>query len=206
MNIKSRALFVKGILDALYPNPEIPLKYKDGYSFLIAVLLSAQCTDVRVNIITPNLFHLADNPYDMVKHTVAEIEAVIHTCGLAPSKASYIYRLSQILIEKYSGEIPSTLEDLESLPGVGHKTASVIMVQYFNQPAFPVDTHIQRCAKRWGLSSGTSVRETEADLKKLFDADDWGRLHLQIIYFGREHCPARGHDQNNCTICSKLKK
>lgn len=202
MNKKERAKKIEGILEALYPNPPIPLVHVDSYTLLIAVLLSAQCTDVRVNQVTPVLFKRADTPKKMVKLSVEEIEDIIRPCGLAPTKSKAIWNLSQILIEKYKGKVPETFEDLESLPGVGHKTASVVMAQAFGYPAFPVDTHIHRCAKRWKLSTGKSVEKTEEDLKKLFPKDSWIDLHLQIIYFARQHCPAVKHDPKTCPICS----
>jgi endonuclease-3 len=170
---------------------------------LIAVLLSAQCTDVRVNKTTPFLFKRADNPYDMVKMSVEEIRDIIKPCGLSPMKSKGIYGLSKILIEKYNGEVPSTFEELEELPAVGHKTASVVMTQCFGLPAFPVDTHIHRLAYRWGLTNGKSVEQTERDLKRLIPQEKWDKAHLQIIYFGREYCPARGHVWETCPICSK---
>jgi endonuclease-3 len=189
------------ILDEFYPEMEIPLSHRDPYTLLVAVLLSAQCTDVKVNQITPTLFARASTPQEMAKLSVAEIRRIVKPCGLAPSKSKAIAGLSRILLEKYGGEVPQTFEDLERLPGVGHKTASVVMAQAFGRPAFPVDTHIHRLAARWGLSNGRSVEQTERDLKKLFPQETWGRLHLQIIYFGREHCPARGHDLTSCPIC-----
>lgn len=200
--IQTRADRIGTILDELYPNPPIPLDHKDAFTLLIAVLLSAQTTDLRVNMVTPDLFQLADNPYDMAHLSVDQILNAIKTCGLAPTKAKNIHRLSEILIEKYNGEVPGTLEDLTTLPGVGHKTASVVLTQWFDIPAFPVDTHIHRLAKRWGLSSGKNVTETEKDLKALFPIETWNRRHLQIIYFGREYCPARGHKPETCPICS----
>jgi endonuclease-3 len=190
-------------LERLYPNPEIPLNHKDAYTLLISVLLSAQCTDVMVNKTTPRLFKLADNPYDMIKLSVEEIREIIKPCGLSPMKSKGIAGLSKILIEQYNGEVPGTFEALESLPAVGHKTASVVMTQWFGQPAFPVDTHIHRLAFRWGLSNGKSVEQTERDLKRLIPESKWNKAHLQIIYFGREYCPARNHDWMKCPICSK---
>lgn len=200
------ALQIKKILSDLYPHPAIPLFHSDSYTLLIAVLLSAQCTDARVNIVTPPLFEKASTPEEMIKLSVQEIEEMIRSCGLAPRKAKAIWELSQILIDKYEGKVPESFEALESLPGVGHKTASVVMSQAFHHPAFPVDTHIHRLAKRWGLSSGKSVEQTERDLKKLFDKGDWKALHLQMIYFGREFCPARKHDPSACPICALLKE
>lgn len=191
------------ILDEKVPHPEIPLHHKDAYTLLISVLLSAQCTDERVNKTTPSLFKLADNPYDMVKLSVEEIREIIKPCGLSPMKSKGIHGLSRILIEKYDGQVPQTFEALESLPAVGHKTASVVMTQWFGKPAFPVDTHIHRLAYRWGLSSGASVEQTERDLKRLIPESRWNKVHLQIIYFGRQYCPARGHIWTNCPICVK---
>ncbi|HYF70235.1 MAG TPA: endonuclease III [Ohtaekwangia sp.] len=191
------------ILEKLYPDPEIPLHHKDAYTLLISVLLSAQCTDERVNKTTPFLFKKADNPYDMVKMSADEIREIIKPCGLSPMKSKGIYGLSKILIDKYDGEVPGSFEELEALPAVGHKTASVVMTQWFGQPAFPVDTHIHRLAYRWGLSNGKSVEQTEKDLKRLIPEEKWNKAHLQIIYFGREYCPARGHQWQQCPICSK---
>lgn len=197
---------VKDILDILdekFPDPPIPLQHKDAYTLLISVLLSAQCTDERVNKTTPALFKRADNPYDMVKMSADEIREIIRPCGLSPMKSKGIYGLSKILIEKYDGQVPNTFEDLESLPAVGHKTASVVMTQWFDVPAFPVDTHIHRLAYRWGLTSGKNVEQTEKDLKRLIPESKWNKAHLQIIYFGRTFCPARGHRWQECPICSK---
>jgi endonuclease-3 len=190
------------ILEDLYPETPIPLDHKDPYTLLVAVVLSAQCTDERVNQITPLLFARADNPYDMVKLSVEEIKDIIRPCGLSPMKSKGIYGLSEIIINKHKGEVPSTFEELEALPGVGHKTASVVMSQAFGYPAFPVDTHIHRLAYRWGLSTGKSVEQTEKDLKRLTPKELWNKLHLQIIFFGREYCPARGHNPETCPICS----
>ena len=191
------------ILEKLYPNPPIPLDHKDAYTLLISVLLSAQCTDIRVNKTTPALFKLADNPFDMMKLSVEEIREIIKPCGLSPMKSKGIAGLSKILVEKYDGKVPDTFEALEELPAVGHKTASVVMTQWFGKPAFPVDTHIHRLAYRWGLSSGKSVDQTEKDLKILIPEKKWNKAHLQIIYFGREYCTARTHDWKTCPICSK---
>lgn len=191
------------ILDKYYPNPEVPLHHKDAYTLLVSVLLSAQCTDVRVNKTTPALFKLADNPYDMMKYSVEEIREIIKPCGLSPMKSKGIAGLSKILVEKYDGKVPNSFEALESLPAVGHKTASVVMTQWFGLPAFPVDTHIHRLAYRWGLTNGKSVEQTEHDLKRLIPQDNWNKVHLQIIYFGREYCPARGHHWRDCPICQK---
>lgn len=191
------------ILDKYYPDPEAPLHHKDAYTLLVSVLLSAQCTDVRVNKTTPALFKLADNPYDMMKYSVEEIREIIKPCGLSPMKSKGIAGLSRILVEKYDGKVPNSFEALESLPAVGHKTASVVMTQWFGLPAFPVDTHIHRLAYRWGLTNGKSVEQTEHDLKRLIPQDNWNKVHLQIIYFGREYCPARGHHWRDCPICQK---
>lgn len=191
------------ILDKLYPSPEVPLQHKDAYTLLISVLLSAQCTDERVNKTTPLLFSRADNPYDMVKLSVGEIREIIKPCGLSPMKSKGIHGLSEILIEKYDGKVPNTFEALEALPAVGHKTASVVMTQWFGLPAFPVDTHIHRLAYRWGLTNGKNVEQTEKDLKRLIPEAKWNQAHLQIIYFGREYCPARGHNWMECPICKK---
>ncbi len=190
-------------LEKLYPKPEVPLQHKDAYTLLISVLLSAQCTDERVNKTTPRLFKQADNPYDMIKMSVDEIREIIKPCGLSPMKSKGIYGLSKIIIEKYNGTVPDTFEGLEELPAVGHKTASVVMTQWFGKPAFPVDTHIHRLAYRWGLSNGKNVEQTEKDLKQLIPEKKWHKLHLQIIYFGREYCTARGHDWKTCPICAK---
>jgi endonuclease-3 len=178
-------------LEALYPVVEVPLDHKDPYTLLIAVLLSAQCTDARVNLITPKLFKLADNPFDMVKLSVEEIKEIIRPCGLSPMKSKGIYGLSEILIEKHGGKVPASFEDLEALPAVGHKTASVVMAQAFGVPAFPVDTHIHRLLTRWGITNGKSVQQTEKDAKRLFPKELWNKLHVQIIYYGREYSPAR---------------
>ncbi len=191
------------ILEKYFPEPAIPLHHKDAYTLLISVLLSAQCTDERVNKTTPLLFRQADNPYDMVKMSASEIREIIKPCGLSPMKSKGIYGLSRILIDQYGGKVPDTFEALEALPAVGHKTASVVMTQWFGKPAFPVDTHIHRLAYRWGLSDGSSVVQTERDLKRLIPEGKWNKSHLQIIYFGRTYCPARGHIWNQCPICSK---
>jgi endonuclease-3 len=191
------------ILNTYFPNPEVPLQHSSAYTLLISVLLSAQCTDERVNKTTPALFKLADNPFDMMKHSVEEIREIIKPCGLSPMKSKGIVGLSKILVEKYKGDVPSTFEALEELPAVGHKTASVVMTQWFGKPAFPVDTHIHRLAYRWGLSNGKSVEQTEKDLKKLIPEEKWNKVHLQIIYFGRQFCPARGHVWTDCPICKK---
>lgn len=202
---KEKAQYILQRLEELYPETPIPLDHQDPYTLLIAVLLSAQCTDVRVNKITPALFTKANSPQKMIKMTVEEIEAIIRPCGLAPRKARAIYELSHIILEKHQGEVPKSFEELEALPGIGHKTASVVMAQAFGVPAFPVDTHIHRLAQRWGLSSGKNVEQTENDLKKLFPIDKWNKLHLQIIFYGREHCSARGCDGSTCEICFAMK-
>ena len=192
MTKKEKVAFVIKTLEELFPNPPVALDHKDPYTLLIAVLLSAQSTDARVNTITPKLFAVADNPYDMVKLSVAEIREIIKPVGLSPMKSKGIYGLSQMIIEKYNGEVPASFEALESFPAVGHKTASVVMSQAFNIPAFPVDTHIHRLMYRWGLSNGKSVQQTEKDAKRLFDKALWNKLHLQIIYYARAYSPARG--------------
>jgi len=192
MTKKEKVAYILTELDRLYPNPPVPLDHTDPYTLLIAVLLSAQCTDARVNLVTPKLFALANNPFDMVKLTPAEIEAIVRPCGLGPAKSKNIHRLSQLLLEHYAGEVPDQLELLEALPGVGHKTAGVVMIQAFNMPAFPVDTHIHRMLYRWGLSNGSSVVQTERDAKRLFPEHTWIKLHLQIIFYAREFSPARG--------------
>ena len=197
-------MFITEKLEELYPHPAIPLDHKDAYTMLIAVLLSAQCTDKRVNLITPLLFKKADTPQAMVKLSIKEIQEIIRPCGLSPAKAKAIHGLSVILLEKHQGKVPNTFEELEHLPGVGHKTASVIMAQIFNVPAFPVDTHIHRLMTRWHLTNGKNVDQTEKDAKRLFPEKLWNKLHLQIIYFGREYCPARGHVVEQCPICSKI--
>lgn len=202
MSKKEKVSHIIQILEDLFPNPPIPLVHKDDYTLLISVLLSAQCTDERVNKITPLLFNRADNPYDMIKLSIEEIKEIITPCGLGPAKSKAIFNLSHILIDKYNGEVPQTFEALEELPGVGHKTASVLMSQAFGFDAFPVDTHIHRLATRWGLTSGKNVEQTEKDLKRLTPKDKWNTLHLQIIYFGRAYCPARGHNPKVCPICS----
>ena len=202
MKKQERAQRIHEMLDEFYPEPPIPLDHKDAYSLLVAVLLSAQCTDERVNKVTPGLFKRANTPKKMAKLEVEEIRQLIASCGLAPTKAKNIRALSHILLDEHDGIVPQTFEELEALPGVGHKTASVVMAQAFGVPAFPVDTHIHRLAKRWKLSSGKNVATTERDLKKLFPRESWNRLHLQIIYFGREYCPARSHDPAECPICS----
>ena len=202
MNKKDRIVFITQKLDELFPDPPIPLNFKDPFTLLVAVALSAQCTDARVNLVTAELFKVADTPAKMVALGVEKIAEYIRTCGLYQNKSKNIYKLSQILVEKYGGEVPRTFEELEALPGVGHKTASVMMIHAFKTPAFPVDTHIHRLAARWGLSDGSSVERTEADLKKVFPKEDWERKHLQIILFGRTYCKAMGHKKEECPICS----
>lgn len=204
MTKQEKVKFIIETLEHLYPNPPIPLEHKDAYTLLIAVLLSAQCTDNRVNQVTPKLFALADNPFKMSKLSVDKIKEIIKPCGLSPKKSQAIADLSKILVEKYNGIVPNTFDALEALPGVGHKTASVEMSQAFGYPAFPVDTHIHRLAYRWNLSNGKSVAQTEKDLKRIFDEKLWNKLHLQIIYYGREYCMARGHIPEKCIICSKV--
>lgn len=198
---KERAVFILETLHKLYPETPVPLDNKDNYTLLIAVLLSAQCTDERVNKVTPALFQLADNPFDMQHVPIDEIYQIVRPCGLAPQKSSAISTLSKILVDRFDGEVPCDLKGLESLPGVGHKTASVVMSQGFGYPAFPVDTHIHRLAQRWGLTKGKNVVQTERDLKMLFPKDRWNQLHLQIIFYGREFCSARGCDGRVCKIC-----
>ncbi len=204
MTKKERAAHVVEELERLYPETPIPLDHKDPYTLLIAVLLSAQCTDERVNKVTPQLFARADNPEDMAAVPVPEIEDIVRPCGLAPRKAAAISELSKILVGEYGGVVPEDMAALETLPGVGHKTASVVMAQAFGEPAFPVDTHIHRLAQRWKLTDGKNVVKTEADLKRLFPREKWNKLHLQIIYYGREHCTARGCDGTVCPICRAL--
>lgn len=201
---KEKIDFVINTLEELYPETPIPLDHRDPYSLLVAVLLSAQCTDARVNTVTPTLFDLADNPHDMMTKEVDDIKAIIRPCGLSPRKSKAISELSRIIVEEHDGIVPDNFEDLEKLPGVGHKTASVVMSQAFGVPAFPVDTHIHRLMYRWNLTNGKNVVQTERDAKRLFPREKWNALHLQIIFFGREYCPARGHDPNACPICSKI--
>ena len=202
-NKKVNAIEIAKILEKLYPETPIPLNHKDTYTLLIAVLLSAQCTDERVNKITPILFAKADNPFEMVKLSVEEIKTIIRPCGLSPRKSKAIHELSKIIIQKHKGIVPNSFEYLEELPGVGHKTASVVMAQGFGIPAFPVDTHIHRLAYRWKLTNGKNVDQTEKDLKRLYPKELWNKLHLQIIFFGREYCPARSHKPESCPICKK---
>ena len=204
MTEQQKAKIIAKTLDELFPQPPIPLKHKDPFTLLISVLLSAQTTDAMVNRVTPILFKKADIPRKMAKISVDEIREIIKPIGLAPTKAANIHALSEILVEKYKGKVPATFEDLEALPGVGHKTASVVMAQAFGIPAFPVDTHIHRLAHRWGFSNGKSVVQTEKDLKRIFPEEQWIKLHLQIIYFGREYCPARNHEPKDCPLCSKV--
>ena len=204
MNKKERIRFIIEELEKKYPKVPIPLDHKDPYTLLIAVLLSAQCTDVRVNKITPILFKRADNPYDMVKMSIEEIKDIIRPCGLSPMKSKGIYGLSKILIDKYKGKVPADFELLEQLPAVGHKTASVVMSQAFNIPAFPVDTHIHRLLYRWKISTGKNVKKTEEDAKKVFPIELWNKLHLQIIWYGREYSPARGWDINKDIITKTI--
>ncbi|MBW2241524.1 MAG: endonuclease III [Deltaproteobacteria bacterium] len=201
MKRAEKAERIHKILDRLYPQPPIPLDHGDPFSLLVAVLLSAQCTDERVNKVTPGLFAIGPDPQTMARLSVAQIRAKIRSCGLAPQKAKNIKSLSKLLLGEHGGEVPKSFEALEALPGVGHKTASVVMAQAFGVPAFPVDTHIHRLATRWGLSSGRNVEQTERDLKRVFPREAWNRLHLQLIFFGREHCPARGHELTACAIC-----
>jgi endonuclease-3 len=204
MTKKEIAAEIVAELERLYPETPVPLVHKDAFTLLIAVLLSAQCTDERVNKVTPSLFQEANNPFDMAVLPVEKIKSIIRPCGLSPRKSQAISELSNILIEKYGGNVPNSFEALESLPGVGHKTASVVMSQAFGVPAFPVDTHIHRLAYRWKLSTGKNVEKTEIDLKRTFPRELWNKLHLQIIFFGREYCPARGHNPYDCPICSKF--
>ena len=224
---RAKAARIAAILDERFPAPLIPLRHGDPFTLLVAVLLSAQCTDERVNRVTPDLFALASTPAAMAAVPVARIRSIIRpcglspqkskalarmpeseilklirSCGLAPSKARNLKRLAQTLVAEYGGKVPRDMEELEKLPGVGHKTASVVMTQAFGEPAFPVDTHIHRLARRWGLSKAKDVKQTERDLKKLFSSEEWGKRHLQLIYFGREHCPARQHDPGTCPICA----
>lgn len=201
MRRQERADVIAARLEALYPETPIPLDHRDPYTLLIAVLLSAQCTDVRVNQVTPELFRLAATPHAMARQPVSVIEAIVRPCGLAPRKAKAIRDLSEILLREHEGQVPQEMEALEALPGVGHKTASVVMSQAFGVPAFPVDTHIHRLAQRWGLTHGKNVSQTEKDLKKVFPPETWNQLHLRIIYYGREYCTARGCDGTVCELC-----
>lgn len=201
MNRREKADRIGVILDRLYPKPPIPLEHQDAFTLLVSVMLSAQTTDKKVNEVTPALFAKAPDPASMAALFVDEVLATIRTVGLAPTKAKNLQAMSKLLLDRHGGDVPADIEALEALPGVGHKTASVVMCQAFGLPAFPVDTHIHRLAARWGLSNGKNVTKTETDLKKVFPEDTWIRRHLQIIYFGREHCPARGHDLSQCEIC-----
>lgn len=200
-----RAAYIQTRLHQLYPDPPIPLDHSDAYTLLVAVLLSAQCTDKRVNLVTPSLFKLAKTPKQMAKQNVEDVLEIVRPCGLGPQKAKAIVGLSKILVEKYGGKVPDDLEKLEELPGVGHKTAQVVMAQAFGVPSFPVDTHIHRLAKRWKLTKGKTVLETERDLKDLFPKSAWNQLHLQIIFYGREHCTARECDGKSCEICQHFR-
>ena len=204
MDKKNKVKYLIKELENLFPEVPVPLNHKDPYTLLVAVLLSAQCTDERVNQITPNLFEKADNPYDMINLTIEEIKEIIRPCGLSPMKSKGIYGLSKIIIEKHNGLVPKTFEDLEELPGVGHKTASVVMSQAFGFPAFPVDTHIHRLMYRWGLSNGSNVKQTEKDAKRIFPQENWNKLHLQIIFYARQYSPARGWDINKDIITKKI--
>ncbi len=204
-SVEEKAVWIQEKLDTFYPDPPIPLDHSDAYSLLVAVLLSAQCTDIRVNQVTPQLFEKADNPFAMSKLDVLDIEAIIKPCGIAKNKSKAIKKLSEMLVENHGGEVPNSMAELEKLPGVGHKTASVVMIQAFGQAAFPVDTHIHRCAERWGLSDGKNVKKTEEDLKALFPKGSWAKLHLQMIWFGREVCKARGHVDADCPVCSVVR-
>ncbi len=202
MTLAEKAARIGDQLDELFPRPAIPLDHEDPFTLLVSVVLSAQCTDTRVNQTSPHLFARARTPEAMARLKPSQIERIIRPCGLAPGKSKNLHRLSQLLIERHGGQVPRSFEELEALPGVGHKTASVVMTQAFGVPAFPVDTHIHRLAGRWGLSRARSVVEVERDLKQLYPPERWGDRHLQIIYFGRAHCPARGHDPAACPICS----
>ncbi len=204
MNKKERARLVAHVLEKHFPHPAIPLDHKDPFTLLIATLLSAQCTDARVNLVTPKLFAKADTPQKMAQLTQQEIAEIIRPCGFFTTKSKAIWQLSKDLIAHHRGKVPQSFEELEQLPGVGHKTASVVMAHAFHQPAFPVDTHIHRCAARWGLSRGKTVEQTERDLKQLFPKEKWITLHLQMIYFARKYCPARGHRKEHCPLCSQI--
>ena len=205
MKRSDKIKFISDTLDELFPDPPIPLDYTSPFTLLVAVVLSAQCTDIRVNQVTKVLFKAADTPEKMVKIGVERIAEIIKPCGFFNTKSKNIYNLSRTLVEKYDGEVPRTFGELEALPGVGHKTASVMMIHAFKVPAFPVDTHIHRLAKRWGLSDGSSVEQTEADLKKIFPKEEWEKRHLQIIYYGRTYCKARGHKVEDCPICATVR-
>lgn len=204
MKKAEKVAYIQAKLEELYPETPIPLNHTDEYTLLIGVLLSAQCADERVNKTTPYLFEKAKTPHSMIKLSVEEIEEIIRPCGLSKAKSNAIYNLSHILIDQHKGKVPQSFEALEALPGVGHKTASVVMSQAFGVPAFPVDTHIHRLATRWKLTNGKNVEQTEKDLKRLFPENLWNKLHLQIIFYGREYCPARGHKVENCLICNRL--
>jgi endonuclease III len=204
MTKKEKARAIGEFLDRLYPDPPIPLYHTNPFTLCIAVLLSAHTTDKSVNGATPTLFKLADNPADMVKLSPERIQSIIRTVGLSNTKSRNVWNLSRILMEKHGGRLPETMEELEALPGVGHKTASVVMCQAFGVPAFPVDTHIHRLAERWGLSNGKNVERTEEDLKSLYPREKWTKLHLQLIYYGREYCPARNHDLTRCELCHRF--
>ena len=204
MTKKEKAIYIINELEKLYPETPVPLDHKDSFTLLIAVLLSAQCTDERVNKITPLLFNKADNPFDMVKLTVDDIKEIIRPCGLSPQKSKAIYSLSQILIDKFDGEVPENIEELEKLPGVGHKTASVVMSQSFGHPMFPVDTHIHRLLTRWGVTNGKNVTQTEKDAKAIFPKEKWNKLHLQIIFYGREYSPARAPKSDKDFITKRI--
>jgi len=202
--MQGKLAFIKATLDKLYPNPPIPLVYTDAFSFLIAVVLSAQCKDSVVNTVTPNLMSKAPTPQKMAELSEQQIYSLIKLCGLAKNKSKFLKELSKIIVKKHGGKVPNSFEELEALPGVGHKTASVVMSHIFGVPAFPIDTHIHRLAHRWGLSDGSSVLQTEKDLKAVFPENEWVKRHLQFIYYGRQFCPARGHDLNRCVICRAL--
>jgi endonuclease III len=201
--LRDKAAKIAAILEEMYPETPIPLQHADPYTLLVAVVLSAQCTDERVNQITPRLFARAATPQEMIQLSVEEIQDIIRPCGLSPMKSKGIHGLSEIIMREHGGQVPASFPALEAMPGVGHKTASVVMSQAFGFPAFPVDTHIHRLATRWGLTSGKSVEQTERDLKALFPESSWNKLHLQIIFFGRQHCPARGHNPEKCPICAQ---
>lgn len=204
MTKKEKGEYIVTELERLYPETPVPLDHTDSYTLLIAVLLSAQCTDKRVNLITPTLFNRANNPFDMIKLSVEEIREIIRPCGLSPRKSQAIFTLSEMMIEKYGGEVPQSFEELEEFPGVGHKTASVVMAQAFGVPAFPVDTHIHRLLVRWGITNGKNVEQTEKDAKRLFPRELWNKLHLQIIFYGREYSPARSPKQDKDYITVKI--
>lgn len=204
MKKTEKAALIFSILEAYFPHPTPPLQHSDTYTLLIAVLLSARSTDAMVNRVTPRLFAKAKTPQEMVKLTIEQIQDIVRPCGLSRNKATAIWQLSQIVLKRYKGKVPGSFEALEEFPGVGHKTASVVMAQGFNEPAFPVDTHIERCARRWGLSRSKTAAGVERDLKALFPRETWNKLHLQIIYFARKYCPARAHNLEKCPICSAL--